>query len=158
MLFAFPLLQGLNTRQHELMLLVQGFLRSGRPDAPALVDDDIALAAVALAGTYETASRGIIYDHKASLPSAERLAGELKTLIEDARTKGLKLGDADVAAVLRRIEGAARDARTTLPGQDTAYLGFLRRILRDPASAGEVSPTPADQGSRSAGTPRVIVP
>ena len=156
MMFAFPLLQGLTTRQHELMLLVQSSLRSDRPDALALVDDDVAHAALALAKTYETASRGVIYDHQASLPSAERLAGELKTLIENARGQGLKVGDADIATVLRRIETAARGAATALPGDAVAYLSFLRRILRDPTHTGKTGPE--GSAANAQGEPRLIVP
>ncbi len=153
MLFAFPLLQGLTGKQHELLLLVQGFLRGDRPDAPALADDDVAQASLALAETYETASRGIIYDHQAGLPSAERLAAEIKTLVEAARGKGLRAGDADMATVFRRIERAAREARSTLPGESTAYLGFLKRILPEPGGEGTAS------GDRSlTGDSRLILP
>ena len=157
MMFAFPLLHGLTTRQQELMLLVQGFLRGDRPDAPALVDDDVAQAALALAKTYETASRGVIYDHQATLPSAERLAGELKTLIEHSKGQGLKVGDTDIATVLRRIESAARGARATLPGEATAYLDFLRRILRDPATRADEG-APGDTPAAAPGESRLIVP
>lgn len=152
-IFALPLLQGLTERQRELLLLVQGFLRHERPDAPALIDDDIAQGSLALAETYETASRGIIYDHQAGLPSAARLGADIKTLIETARGKGLRVGDADVATVLRRIERAAREARSTLPGESSAFLGFLRRILPDPGPGG-----PAFGEQSEAGDSRLIVP
>jgi len=145
MIFAFPLLQGLTRRQQELLLLVQGFLRRERPDAPALADDDVAQAALALAETYETASRGIIYDHQAGLPSAERLGTDIKALVETARKEGLSVGDADVATVLRRIERTAREARASLPGESTAYLEFLRRILRDPGPGKSVADTSEEE-------------
>lgn len=157
-MFAYSLLQGLTARQHELILLVQSFLRSERPDTPALADDEVAQATLALAETYETKSRGIIYDHKASLPSAERLAAEIKALVEKAREQGLKVGDADISTVLRRIEGAARAARAELPGDATAYIGFLRRILRDPGSAGSGENAPAAGGPSPSGESRLIVP
>ena len=80
--FLIPLLEGMTERQHELTLLLQGLLRNDRPDAPAMLDDDVANAARALAETYETASRGIIYEHSAGTPSAERLSAEFRTLIE----------------------------------------------------------------------------
>lgn len=146
MTFAFPLLQGLTGRQQELLLLVQGFLRRERPDAPALVDDDVAQATQALAETYETASRGIIYNHPAGLPSAERLGTDIKTLVETARQEGLRVSDADVATVLRRIERAARDAEASLPGESTAYLGFLRRILKDPGPGESGADAPDEEG------------
>lgn len=151
-IFAFPLLQGLTSRQNKLLLLVQGFLRRERPDAPALVDNDVAQATRALAETYDTASRGIIYDHQAGLPSAQRLAADIRTLIEAARGQGLNAGDAEVATVLRRIERAAREARTALCGDSTAYLGFLKRVLREPGS------TPAAADSTGPGGSGLIVP
>ena len=129
--FLLPLLQGLAERQQVVTLLVQGFLRLERPDAPALVDDDVAEASKALAETYETASRGIIYEHSAALPTAERLGAEVKQIIETRRAEGLTISDADVAAVMRRVETGARTARSVLIGDDTAYLQLLRRVLKD---------------------------
>ena len=135
--FAFPMLQGLTERQHELLLLIQGFLCSDRPAAPAMVDDDVTQAARVLAETYETASRGIIYEHAAELLSAARLSADIKALIEARQGQGFRVRDADVAIVLRRIEQASREAKSVLPGTDTAYLGMLKRILRDPAGQRE---------------------
>ena len=151
----FPLLQGLTDRQHVIALLVQGFLRQERPDAPALVDNDVAEAAKALAETYETASRGIIYEHSAGLPGAERLGAEIKQLIETRRAERVTLGDGDVAAVLRRIETGARTAKTILAGDETAYLQLLKRVLRDqpePDSGGATRPDLDGSG------PGLIVP
>ena len=126
-------------QQQELALLIQGFLRNDRPDAPAMVDDDVAQAARALAETYETASRGIIYEHTASTPSAERLSTEFRTLIEAQRAEGLRLTDSEVAQVIRGIETGAREARGTLPGETAAYLGLLKRVLRPPKEGPDLS-------------------
>ena len=122
-------------RQNQLTLLIQGFLRGDRPDAPAMLDDDVGQAARALAETYETASRGIIYEHSAGIPSAERLGVELRTLIESQRTEGLHLTDSEVAAVLRGIETGASEACSVLPGDKTAYLELLKRVLRSPTAS-----------------------
>ena len=111
-----------------------------RPESVSLVDDDVEQATKALANTYETASRGIIYDHGAALPAAERLSGDIKTLIETQRSEGLRISDADVAAMLRRVEDGARQARSDMTGRDgedkTAYLRLLKRVLRVPPPAG----------------------
>ena len=85
--FLIPILDGMTERQNQLTLLIQGFLRGDRPDAPAMLDDDVGQAARALAETYETASRGIIYEHSAGIPSAERLGVELRTLIESSEPR-----------------------------------------------------------------------
>ena len=146
-------------RQHELAILIQGFLRNDRPDAPAMLDDEVAHAARALAETYETASRGIIYEHSAGTPSAEQLRAAFRALIEARRAKGLQLTDSEVALVLRGIETGAREARATLPGEKAAYLELLKRVLRpanggpDQSSDGEVPPRPDDGRG-----PSLIVP
>ena len=146
-------------RQRELTLLIQGLLRNDRPDALALLDDDVAHAARALAETYETASRGIIYEHRAGTPSAERLRAELRNLIEARRAEGFRLADSEVAVVLRGVESGARDAGAALPGDGTAYLELLGRVLRAPnggenqSSGSRTPPTTAD--SRASG---LIVP
>ena len=119
-------------QQHELVFRIQGFLRNDRPDASAIGDDDVAHAARALAETYETASRGIIYEHTAGTPSAERLGAEFRVLIEARRTKGLRLTDSEVAQVIRAIETGASKARETLPGETAAYLALLKRVLQPP--------------------------
>jgi len=124
-------------RQHQLALLVHGFLRDDRPDAPDMRDDDVRHAARALAETYETASRGIIYEHSAGTPSAERLGAEIRTLIESQRAEGLRLTDSEVALVIRGIETGAREAGSVLPGEKTAYLELLKRVLRAPEGAAD---------------------
>ena len=141
--------------QQQLTLSVQGFLLSGRPETVALVDQEIEHATKALADTYETAARGIIYDHGSTLPAAERLGSDLKTLIETERTNGLRVGDAEVAGVLRRVEEGARQAKSELSGtsedDQSVYLQLLKRMLRVPPP---VSTSHANQGQG----PGLIVP
>ena len=84
-------------------------------------------------------SRGIIYEHTASTPSAERLSTEFRTLIEAQRAEGLRLTDSEVAQVIRGIETGAREARGTLPGETAAYLGLLKRVLRPPKEGPDLS-------------------
>lgn len=141
-------------RQHELTLLIQGLLRSDRADAVAILDDDVAHAARALAETYETASRGIIYEHNAGTPSAERLRAQFRNLIDARRAEGLRLADSEVAVVLRGVESGARDAGAALPGDNTAYLELLARVLRAPngdenqsSDSGTPQPTADSRGS-----------
>src|SRR6266487_4501371 len=75
----------LSDRQSQLFLLIAAFLLDYQPpELQPLIDDDVAEAAAALASTFETASRGVIYEHRpASLP-AERLTAALKPLIVEA--------------------------------------------------------------------------
>ena len=127
--FLIPLLEGMTERQQQLTLSIQSFLRTDRPDTPAIFDDDVVHATRAVADTYETASRGIIYKHNAGLASAELLASELRTLVKDHKDKGFRLTDAETAVVMRRIEIGAREARSVCPGEKKAYLELLKRVL-----------------------------
>ena len=122
-----------------------------------MVDDDVADATKALAETYETASRGIIYEHGAGRPSAERLSSELRTLIESQRGKGSHISDGDVAAVLRRIETGARSA-VSYSGDDKeiAYLSLLRRTLSPQVAADDEKPK--DEAAVRNETSPLIIP
>ncbi len=153
-LFLLPLLHELTVRQQELVLLIQGLLRRDREATPGLRDSDVEHAVRALAETYETASRGIIYEHAAGIASAERLTAAVRTLIETLREERLRMSDADVASALRRIEQGAREARAALPGGDAAYLDLLNRLHPADGSA----PEGAAHSPSGAGGSGLIVP
>ncbi len=154
--FLVPLLGGLTERQQQIAFLLQAFLRSERPDPPLLSDSDVEQAAKAMAETFETVSRGIVYEHRASSLPAQRLATNLKELIDGHRREGARLPDTDVAIALRRIEIAAREAQTALGGGPNAYLTLLERVLRprDTAEAADSDHGAAPPGPSS----RLIVP
>lgn len=141
-------------RQSQLFFLITTFLaRYEPPELQALIDDDVAEAAAALAGTFETASRGVIYEHRpASLP-ADRLAVALKPLLLEAGKSGGSAFERDAGVVLRRVEEAARDARAADPSNRRTFLDLLDRVVRksDPQAALEEGAEPSDQ-------PRLIVP
>ena len=60
----------LNERQSQLFFLLATFLlRYNPPELQPLIDEDIAEAAAALAATFETASRGVIYEHQPGVAS-----------------------------------------------------------------------------------------
>jgi hypothetical protein len=100
----------------------------------SLVDDDVADAMDAMAGTLETASRGVIYDHRpASLP-AERLVVMLKPIVTEA---GRGLGSSferDAAAVMRRIADVTRDTRAA--DHESACVPGCPRACADPDRRG----------------------
>jgi hypothetical protein len=127
------LLRDLNERQSRLFWLINAFLLRYRPpDLHPLIDDDVAEAVAALAATYETSARGVIYEHRAATLSAERLGAALRPLIAQAGSQGGSAYDRDAAIVLRRIADAVRQAG----GGDTrtrrGYLDLLGRVLRKP--------------------------
>ena len=155
--FVTNAIRDLSDRQAELFFLLATTLAQHQPEAlQPLIDDDVVEAMTALAGTFETSSRGVIYEHRpASLP-AERLVTALKPVVAEA---GRGLGSSferDAASVLRRIATAAGEARTADQSNKRAFLEMLRRVL-DRTGSGTESPAATD-----AGTPpepsRLIVP
>jgi hypothetical protein len=136
-----------NRRQSQLFFLVNTFINEYRPsELQTVVDEDVADAVDALASTYETASRGVIYEHRpASLP-AERLLTALKPVVAEA---GQGLGssfDRDASVVLRRVRDAVRDARAANANNPRAFLELLRRVLRPVEQQGEKTADSAAPG------------
>jgi len=113
------------------------------------IDDDVAEGMGALAATFETASRGLIYDHRpASLP-AERLTAALKPMLAEAGRSTGTAFDRDAAVVLRRIETAARDIRAINREDRRAFLDLLGRIITRTAGGpgADAGTDPADHSS-----------
>jgi hypothetical protein len=122
-------MQDLNDRQSHLFFLASSFLVNYEPPAlHGLVDEDVTEAMAALAGTFETASRGVIYEHRPSSLPAERLANALKPLLEEARGSGSGF-ERDAAVVFRRIEAAAQEARGEAGENRRAFLDLLGRVI-----------------------------
>ena len=135
-----PTLHGLSERQHQLFFLFQSLIARHTPAGFArLVDDDVAEAASSLAATLETAARGVIYDHPAQSLPAQRLATEMKTMLDEMRQQGAKVYDREAAMVLRAIEKGARETRKTEPG-DTSYLTLMARLLQRNRAAAQAPP------------------
>ena len=142
------LVRDLNQRQSQLFLLAGTCLvRFPSPDLQPLIDDDVAEATGALAATFETAARGVIYDHRpASLP-AERLLVSLKQVLAEAAPRGGGSAfERDAAVVLRRIEDAARELRVLAPDNRRAFLDFLERVIRDGAQGRGTDDGPSEAG------------
>ena len=155
--FLAALLHGLTGPQQRLTGLLLEFLATDRPDAPGLVDSDVERAALALAQTYETASRGIVYEHRADTPVAQRLAGEIKQIIDADRANGATLSDHATAGVLRRIEAGAREAQRALSVQDErACLSVLKRVWSSGNPGADRNPDGKAQGGEP--SPKLIVP
>jgi hypothetical protein len=143
-------LRDFNKPQSQLFLLVASFLNQYKPlELQAVIDDDVVEAATAMAATFETASKGVIYEHRPTSLSAQRLMSELKPLLAEAGKGRGSTFERDAAVVLRRVEDAAREARTADSQNRRALLDTLGRVFRD---APEQPPaTPADR-------PSLIVP
>jgi len=118
-------------RQSQIFLLVSTFLvRYEAPELQPLIDADVAEAMTALASTFETSARGVIYEHRpASLP-AERLVSGLKPLLAEAGKGGGTAFERDAAGVLRRVEEAVREVRAAEQENRRAFLDLLGRVVR----------------------------
>jgi len=130
------MMRDFSERQSQVFLLVSTYLvRYEAPELQPLIDADVAEAMTALAATFETAARGVIYEHRpASLP-AERLVAGLKPLLAEAGKGGGTAFERDAAGVLRRVEEAVREVRDEDRENRRAFLDLLARI---------VSKTPTD--------------
>jgi hypothetical protein len=149
------LVQGMrdfSERQSQLFFLVATFLtRYEPPELQAIGDEDVVEAAMALAGTFETASRGVIYDHRpASLP-ADRLAAALKPEIAEAAQGAGSSFERDAAVVLRRIAESAANARGATGHARRPFLDLLGRVISktpDGGASESASDTAPDPASR----------
>ena len=138
-------------RQSQLFAMTLTFLVRYQPaELQPLTDDDVVEAAAALAATFETASRGVIYEHRpASLP-AERLVGALKPLLSEAGQRGGSAFERDAAVVMRRLEEAVGALRALAPDNRHAFLELLGRTMRKGG--------PEDEKAAAPDPPRLIVP
>lgn len=142
-------------RQSQIFFLVHSFLAGYQPaELQPLVDDDIAEAMDAIASTLETASRGVIYEHRpASLP-AERLATAIKPLLAEAGKGAGSAFERDAAVVLRRIAESAREMRAAEPDNRRVLLDLIGRVIRKPEPT-DAAPPGAESGDAAS---RLIVP
>jgi hypothetical protein len=122
----------LNHQQTELFFLINAFLlRYEPPDLHPLIDADVAEAAAALASTFETASRGVIYEHRPAGLPADRLATSLRSVIAEAGQQAGGVNDRDIAVVLRRLDEGARAAGAANPSAPRAYFDLIGRTLKE---------------------------
>ena len=147
-----PSVHHLTERQHQLFFLFNTVVVRHQPEGFArLNDDDVAEAAATVAATLETAARGVIYEHAAQSPVAQRLARELQGMLEEMRKRGATVYDGEAAITLRAIEQGAREARKTDP-IPTAYLTLIARLLH----ANRAAQPSADQGEPKAASSIVL--
>jgi hypothetical protein len=146
-----PTLRHLTERQHQLFFLFHSVIARHTPEGFArLTDDDVAQAAGTMAATLETAARGVIYEHAAESPVAQRLGAEFKALLEEVRSHGTTVYDGEAALALRAMEAGARETRARTDGGSTAYLSLMGRLLQvNRAAAGPGSGASATSAASS---------
>lgn len=126
-----PALAGLSEPRQQLFLFALTLIDRFRGNGLDAGDDaDAAAAAAALAGTYETASRGLIYEQRPDSVPAQRMADGIKTMF-DQLGRGRPSGfAADAAAVLRQVEDRVRAVQRAAPGDARAFLELSGRVAR----------------------------
>jgi hypothetical protein len=141
-------LHDLNDRQAQLLVAIcRRVVTFEPPELHRLVDQDVEQAAAALASTLETATRGVIYEHAAPSASANRLAAELRPLLQKAVEGGGTSAERDAAVALRKFETLVKASRTEGSGE-RRFLSLLERIID---SRGTLPAAERD-------VPRLIVP
>jgi uncharacterized protein (DUF2267 family) len=150
---AMQLMRDFNQRQSQLFFLITTFLvRYNPPELHTLVDDDVAEAAAALAATFETAVRGVIYEHRATSAPAARLAAALAPVLAQAGQQGGTPFQRDAAIVLRRLEETARHGHGVDRENPRAVVELLGRVIRKADETAPAAPGEVEEPSR------VIVP
>jgi hypothetical protein len=113
--------------QLQIFFLVHTFISRFKPDGTQLNDADVAEAAGALATSFETASRGVLYEQQSTSPAAEALRRELKMLFAKIAGDGRSRVEREAAVVLRGIE---RTAKHDAPGIGTGPVDYLTLVAR----------------------------
>ena len=132
----------LSEQQLQLFFLLQSMVLSYKPDGLArLVDSDVALATGALAGSIETASKGVIFEEATASVVAEGLRRAIKPVLEDITKNSGSRADREVAIVLRAIERGAKHEGGFIAEGETSYLDLVSRVFQQRPQA----PKPADK-------------
>jgi hypothetical protein len=145
-------MRDLNERQAQLFLLAATLVLQYEPPAlQPLIDEDVIEAAAALAATYDTAAKGLIYEHRPPSLPAERLVQALKPRLAEAGQRGGSAFERDAAVVFRQMGEAAARVRPLEPDNRHAFLDLVRRTIRTPPEKKGAQAEPPDP-------PRLIVP
>ena len=144
-----PTIRDLTERQQHLFFLLLGVLRdqAGDPLRP-IADADVADAAGALAATYETSARGVIYEHQVQSVPAQRLRSDLQAALADlGRDGNSRVVEREAPHALRALERGVRAVAAVSGAARTGYLDMARRILGAAAHQdAEAPPTAARTG------------
>jgi hypothetical protein len=134
-----------HTQSELFILVVTTISRHAAPELTPLVDEDVGEAAATLAATFETASRGVIYEHQTTSLNAGRLATALKAVFQQAGKSGGTPFERDAALVLRQVEAGVRSTRAAEPDNPRAFLGLIERTMRKTDPAADTSPEPSSR-------------
>jgi hypothetical protein len=146
-----PALGSLSEARQQLLLfsltLVDRFSGTG---LEAATDADVALAAAALAATYETEARGVIYEHRAESAAAQRMAAGIRGVFDQLGRDRPSGFAADAAVVLRQLEDRVRSVERLQPSDPKAFLALAGRMAKRLGSP-EAAAAEAEGRARGAG-------
>ncbi|MBP1635481.1 MAG: hypothetical protein H6Q10_2055 [Acidobacteria bacterium] len=156
-----PALAGLSEPRQQLFLFALTLIDRFKGDGlDAASDADAADAAAALAGTYETASKGLIYEQRPGSVPSQRMADGIRGTFEQLG-RGRPAGFAsDAAAVMRQVEDRVKAVQRAAPGDPRAFLALAGRMsarLAGPGRDGEQADSSPAAGAAAAG-PSIILP
>jgi hypothetical protein len=118
--------------QLQLFFLIHTFISRFAPSTLSrLVDTHVADAAGALAESFETAGRGVLYEPQAPSVVGEELRRELKTFLADVGRGGGTRFETEAAEVLRGIERGARHEPAGMGTGAVDYLALVARLLHE---------------------------
>ncbi|MGQ0735119.1 MAG: hypothetical protein ACT4QD_15890 [Acidobacteriota bacterium] len=115
-----------------LFFALHSFIARYEPPAGTrLVDADLAEAATAIASSFETAGRGVLYEHTATSPTGEALRRQLTAFLGQIGRGGGSRFERAAAAVLRGMARGAAHEVAGLADGPVAYLTLVARITRE---------------------------
>ncbi|MFO7693269.1 MAG: hypothetical protein R6V57_09320 [Vicinamibacterales bacterium] len=154
-----PALGGLSEARQQLFLFALTLVDRFRGDGlEAASDADVAAAAAALAGTYDTASKGLIYEQRPDSVPARRIADGIKGMF-DQLGRGRPSGfSSDAAAVLRQVEDRVSAVRRAAPADPHAFLELAGRMARRLGGPGSEAAQPEGEAAQSGGGSPIIIP
>jgi hypothetical protein len=135
--FLMAMHEGLSQAQSELFWAILTFVAGFQGDPlMKVVDEDLSDGAAALAATYETAGRGLIYEHRPQSLIAQRFVTDLQVFLGKLAAESqaaVRHVERDAAVVLRRLEAGARQVRKTIDEGPTTALDMVSRVVRQAA-------------------------
>ena len=145
----------LSEQQLQLFFLLQSMVLAYKPEGLARLNDaDVALAAGALAGSLETASKGVIFEESTGSVVAEGLRRAMKPVIDEVTKSGGARVEQEVALVLRGVERGARHEGDLIAAGDRSYLDLVGRVFQQAPPRREPAGVPGSDPEK----PRIILP
>ena len=150
-----PALSDLTAAPRQLLLVTLAVIDRHKGDElglDAASDADVADALATLAGTYETAARGLIYEQRAGTLPAQRLAAEIKRVYDEVGRDRPSSFAADAARILRRVEERVAEAHRAGLDSRKGFLGLAGRV------AAQLGSPVADASAADAPASGIIIP